>query len=112
MNLATAMFRLAKGCTMESQNAEAALVVAQLLEDIRANMKSFGAQAVANTAWAFARMRVTDGPLLVAARQAAVRQSPELNPRGLSNIAWAFATLECLDTPASAALAAAARCRV
>lgn len=42
MNLATAMFRLAKGCTMESQNAEAALVVAQLLEDIRANMKSFG----------------------------------------------------------------------
>ena len=51
-------------------------------------------QALANTAYAYARMGYAQRPLLAAISAQASKRLAELNPQNVSNIIWALATLE------------------
>lgn len=102
VNLSTAIFSLAKGLVTLDDPA-----LGKLLGDIRVAAYEFGAQAVANTAWALARLRVSDPSILDATWAAGRRRVNQLSAQGLANLAWAHATLEYVDLPLSEALGTA-----
>jgi len=68
-----------------------------LFEDLAAQavrtIHDFNAQALCNTAWAFATAGHAAPELFEALADQVVRQADELNPQGLSNLLWAFATV-------------------
>eukprot|EP00933_Yihiella_yeosuensis_P021958 TRINITY_DN1729_c0_g1_i5.p1 TRINITY_DN1729_c0_g1~~TRINITY_DN1729_c0_g1_i5.p1 ORF type:complete len:286 (-),score=69.98 TRINITY_DN1729_c0_g1_i5:70-927(-) len=56
-------------------------------------MAEFGAQSLANTAWAFATLRVLDHPLFDAIASQASCIIDDFAPQALANTAWAYGTL-------------------
>lgn len=67
---------------------------------------AFDAQNLSNMAWAYAKMSVSQEPLLDAISAEVCRRT--LGPRELANLAWCFATLRRCHAPLFAVLAAAA----
>lgn len=64
-------------------------------------------QALANTAWAFATLLVTNCPLLNAIAAAAInRLSFEFRSQEIANLSWAFAVLAVSDDPLCDSIAA------
>merc|ERR1719221_952493 len=69
-------------------------------------------QDLANTAWSFARLGVTDQPLMHSIAAAAIARISDFDPLGLSNLLWAYAKLELQDQPLLAAISSAARAKL
>merc|ERR1740129_315594 len=70
------------------------------------NLSDFGAQALANTAWAFATLASFDKPLMDSLAAESIAKLSEFGQQQLSNLAWAFATLASFDKPLMDSLAA------
>jgi hypothetical protein len=68
-------------------------VVAQLVEVARRHTQQMQARAVANTAWALAKLGHVDAEFNRALVQAARPQLHSFNPQDLANTAWALATM-------------------
>eukprot|EP00775_Hariotina_reticulata_P002443 gene2443-2746_t len=65
----------------------------------------FGPQALSNLAWAFARARHYDSPLVAALVRRARVLLGQFNPEELANLAWALITLRCRQSGLLTALA-------
>ena len=57
------------------------------------HLDKFNAQALANTAWAFATVGQQDEQPFKALARMAERRLEKFNAQGLANMAWAFATM-------------------
>ena len=100
---------LAKCKLVRSEEANA-LFVAVAEAAVRDGLRGFNAQALSNTAWAFATAGVSAMPLFAAVAEAAVRDGLRgFRPQELSNTAWAFATA---GVPAEALFKAVAEAAV
>eukprot|EP00435_Cladocopium_sp_Y103_P048697 s76_g14.t1 len=64
-----------------------------LLDEMSTDLSDFGAQDLANVAWAMAVQLVTTEPLVVAVAMEAQRKLPAMGPQHLCNLIWAFATI-------------------
>lgn len=76
----------------------------QVVEQI----SEFDAQCVANTAWAYACLKITDQRLMEAVGEYVVNRTATFAPQGLVNTAWAFGTLGIRSKPLLDAIAEAA----
>jgi len=82
-----------------------AKVFAVLAREAERRVSEFNAQGLANTAWAFATVRLRDEKLFMALAREAERRVSELNAQSLANTAWAFATVNVLVDEMFTALA-------
>ena len=71
-------------------------------------MWEFDAQCVANTAWAYASLKVNEKSLMDAAGEYAVTRTDKFAAQGLANTVWAFATLGIRNEPLLDAIVMAA----
>ncbi len=69
-----------------------------LSESIVTRIENFNAREVANTAWAFATLKVSNTKLFDALSHRAQQIITEFIPQNVSNTAWAFATLNISNT--------------
>ena len=84
---------------MDICNAEAVCCEADhsICEAGSQELREFNAQNLANTAWAFATLKLLDEKLFTVLASQAEQQLSELNAQELANTAWAFATLKLSD---------------
>ena len=67
-------------------------------------VSEFNAQDIANTVWAFAKVKLLDEKLFAALAREAERRVRELNAQDLANMAWAFAKVNQSDETSLSAL--------
>ena len=68
------------------------------IKHILKNACGFSAQALANTAWAFATVNQSNEKLLKASAREAERRVSEFNLQNIASTTWAFATMNQLDS--------------
>lgn len=71
-------------------------------------MSEFGAQSLANTALAFAKLYCLDRPLMAVISAEFLLKIADMEVQNLTNIAWAFATMCIMDAPLMEAISAEA----
>lgn len=75
-------------------------------------MGDFGAQGLANAAWAFVTAGRSNASLLAALSRAAERRTDEFHAQELANVAWAVVTASATDALFFVALSSVAEIRV
>lgn len=109
--LATALHRTAKWGAREDETQHDPTWQA-LVQAVHLKADEFKAIHLAHIAWACARIRVVDVPLLNSISAAAIRHRADFRPQELTNLAWAGSKLAIGDAPLLAAIASAARPRI
>jgi len=74
-------------------------LMAALAEEMQRKAQQMNPQNLANSAWAFAKLGITNKPLMAALAKEMQRKAQQMNPQELANSAWAFLRLR-ISAPA------------
>ncbi len=88
---------VAYGATRSGKCLSVGVLFEPLARAAEWQMCEFKLQQLANTAWAFATVSLSDEKLLTALARVALRRMSKFNAQDLANTAWAFTTMNLSD---------------
>lgn len=103
VNFVTAIHRLAR-----NQGGQSSSALGPIVQHLQEKAGELKVQQLANTAWSFARLLISNGPLCDAISPAALQSIPQFGAQEFANIAWSFAKRCVLTVPMMDSLAAEA----